>query len=144
MGQHSKWLCWMLTNLPMPELSPPLPILSIPTKMTQISVSELLGPTVPHNQDTLYLDLVRPWQSSHLDGATLKVALLDADKPAHARAFTTTSHPQYTHKDDSDKCLRAPWAHSASQSRYTLFRFSQALAELTPRWGNTQSGSVGC
>ena len=95
--------------------------------MTQISGSELIGPTIPHNQDELYL--VMPWQHTPIAGAKLKVVLLDADKPAHARAFIITSHPRYTHKDDSDKWLRAPWAHNASQSRYTLF--GQALAAHT-------------
>ena len=45
---------------------------------------------------------------------------MDADKPVHVRAFMITSHPQYTYKEDSDKWPRAPWAHSDSQSRYTL------------------------
>ena len=51
--------------------------------------------------------------------------LLDVGKPAHATAFMTASQPQYTHKEAPDKWLRAPWAHHASQSRYTPF--SQAL-----------------
>ena len=52
--------------------------------------------------------------------------VLDVGKPAHATAFMTALQPQYTHKEAPDKWLRrAPWAHHASQSRYTPF--SQAL-----------------
>ena len=58
---------------------------------------------------------------TELAWAVLELRVLDADKDAHmnmTRPFmTSTSHPQYTHKEDSDKGLRAPPAHNASQSR---------------------------
>ena len=55
--------------------------------------------------------------STHLAWAVLEVCLLDAAKDAYTRAFMTTSHPKYTNTEDSDKWLRAPRAHTASQSR---------------------------
>ena len=36
------------------------------------------------------------------------------------------SHPQYTHTENSDKWLRAPWAHNDSQSKYTLLDLALA------------------
>ena len=62
--------------------------------------------------------------------AVLEGCWLDPNKDANTtRAFMITSHPQYTHKEDSDKWLIAPLAHNASQSRYSLF--GQALAAVT-------------
>ena len=65
--------------------------------------------------------MVRPLYLAYtyIGRAKLRVFLLDADKPAHATAFmtTSTSNPQYTYKAALDKWIRAPWAHHASQSR---------------------------
>ena len=61
-----------------------------------------------------------------LGAANLRVFELDDDKPAHATAFMITSHPQYTHKEAQKKLLTAPWAHHASQSRYTPFHLALA------------------